>query len=67
MIQFVRYLHKPYRRSDFVIEGFCMIIDGIVHIVSFGYVRIGLQIWWTDKKIDNIFQYLKDEIKNKGD
>ena len=39
MIQFVRELNKPYRRSDFVIEGFCMIIDGIVHIISFGYLN----------------------------
>lgn len=67
MIQFVRELNKPYRRSDFVIEGFCMIIDGIVHIISFGYLRMGLQLWWIDKKLDRMFSYLETEIKNKGE
>ena len=67
MIQFIRKLNKPYKRSDFVIGGFCMIIDGIVHIISFGYLRTGLQIWWIDKKLDKALSYLDDEIKSKGD
>jgi hypothetical protein len=66
MIQFVRKLNKPYKRSDFVIEGFCMIIDGIVHIISFGYVRTGLQIWCINKKLDRMLSHLQDEIKNEG-
>lgn len=66
MIQLVRGLNKPYRRIDFIIEGFCMIIDGFVHIFSFGYIRSGLQFWWTHKTLHRGLSYIENKIK-KGE
>jgi hypothetical protein len=64
MIQLVKGLNKPYRRIDFMIGGVCQIIDGLVDIISFGYARTGLNIWWTDKCLDRFCKYLKqNEVK----
>jgi hypothetical protein len=51
MITFVRKLNPPYKRIDFIIEGACMIVDGLVFIVSLGYGRTDFHIWWIRKKI----------------
>ena len=40
------------RRTDFIIEGLCCTIDGIVLALSIGYIKVGLQLWWLDKIID---------------
>lgn len=60
MAQYVRNLNKPFRRIDFVIEGFCCIIDGIVHICSFGYIRTELQISWHHYTLKRFCSYLEN-------
>uniref|UniRef100_A0A6M3X4D7 Uncharacterized protein n=1 Tax=viral metagenome TaxID=1070528 RepID=A0A6M3X4D7_9ZZZZ len=67
MIEFIRVLNKPYRRIDLVIEGFCMIIDGIVYIISFGYLRTNLQMWKIDRNLDRMSSYVNNKIEDTGE
>jgi hypothetical protein len=61
MITFVRKLNPPYKRIHFMIEGIFLIIDGITNIISFGYLRTGLQIWWIDKRMKDFFNSSNEE------
>lgn len=59
MVKIVRKLNPPYKRIHFMIEGVFLIIDGITNIISFGYLRTGLQMWWTKRKMKEFFNFLQ--------
>lgn len=64
MIQFVRNLNEPYKRSDFVIGGLLKIADGIVDIVSFGYFSSNFHIWCLRKNLDKFFSHREVDIND---
>jgi hypothetical protein len=59
MIQIVKGLNKPYKRIDFVIEGICKIIDGIIDVISFGYISTDFYMWYVDKCLDRWIKFIK--------
>ena len=61
MIQIVRGLNKLYRRIDSVIGGICGIMDGIVEIISFGYMRTCFKGWRNRKCLHKFCAYHEDK------
>lgn len=55
------YNDTTCQRIDFMIGGVCQIIDGIVDIISFGYVRTGLNFWWTSKCLHRFCNYIEKD------
>uniref|UniRef100_A0A6M3X589 Uncharacterized protein n=1 Tax=viral metagenome TaxID=1070528 RepID=A0A6M3X589_9ZZZZ len=61
MVQFVRKLNKSYRRIYFVIGGVFKILDGVIDIISYGYVRLDLNMWWTRRIMRKFLSCLENE------
>lgn len=49
MVMYIKIVDDKSKRSDFIIDGLCDIIDGVVLVLSLGHVLIGLRLWWFDK------------------
>ena len=48
MIMYIKIDDKS-KRSDFIIDGLCDIVDGVILVLSLGHVLVGLRFWRFDK------------------
>ena len=49
MIMYIKIVDDKSKRSDFIIDGLCDIIDGTILVLSLGHILVGLRLWWFDK------------------
>ena len=61
----IRKLNEPYRRIDFVIGGLCAIGDGLVSVLSVGYVSVDLHLCWMRITTKKALAHLEDEYNGK--
>ena len=62
---------KTCTRIDTMTGGVCQVIDGIVSIISLGYIATDLYIRWIDVQMDRTLRYftevaIEKENERKG-
>ena len=58
----IRGLNAPYTRTGLIFGGCCQIIDGIIIVLSLGYLNPGLNMQWTDNQLKRSFMWVIKEI-----